>query len=196
MATTVLVSAPATEPVTAAEAAPHAGIDPDLTEMMTLLSGKLITARQKAEAITRRRFVTQTWKLALPEFPCKPDCDGWYSIEIPNPPLQSVSSITYVDNDGATQTVSSSVYTVDALREPGRVVPAYGQSWPSARYQPNSVQVTFVCGYGAAASVPEGIKDFIYTFAHYLIHNRGDDTTPVPPFIERLLDPYLWGSYP
>lgn len=100
-----------------------------------------------------RALCTQTWDIVIDGFP---RCDA---IEIPLPPLQSITSITYVDQDGATQTMPAADYIVDTASKPGVVALAYGKSWPSARAQRNAVTIRFVAGYGAAADVPAAIKD-------------------------------------
>ena len=113
-------------------------------------------AREYAETFTHRGFITQTWDLKLGGFPC--DDVIW----LPKAPLVSVTSVTYVDPAGATQTWSSALYTVDAPAGPkaraGCLVPNYGQAFPSTRDVVNAVTVRFVAGYGAAAAVPVLIK--------------------------------------
>lgn len=149
-----LVTAPAVEPVTLAEARLHLKSDTDVTADDTLISALIVAARELAEAETRRALITQTWKLTLDEFPA--DCDP---IRVPRPNLLTVTGITYVDTDGATQTLASSTYTVLTDRLPGEIHLAYDEEWPETRAVPNAVAVTFTCGYGAAASaVPGPIK--------------------------------------
>ena len=94
--------------------------------------------------------MTQTLDLYLDAFPC--------TIVLPRSPLQSITSITYVDNDGITQTLDASQYLVDTVSRPPRIVPAYGKSWPTPRVQINAVKVRFVCGHTDVASVSADIK--------------------------------------
>lgn len=133
--------------------------DPDLTRL-------IVAARVSAERITRRALVTQTWDLFLDAFP------GW-ELGVPKPPLQSVSSISYVDTNGTAQTLASDQYLVDIKGEPGRITPAYGLTWPSTRAQNNAVTVRFVAGYGAAGAVPDGIKNWMLLRIRQLYDNRG-----------------------
>lgn len=127
-----------------------------------------------------RALLTQTWKLYLDEFPCggtyRPG-KGWVdkgAIHVPLPPIQSVSSITYVDTAGATQTLASSVYqVVNRQRQGSMIVEAYGQSWPSTRDIPQAVAVTFVAGYGAASAVPAPIRQAIRASVVHWYENRG-----------------------
>jgi len=120
-----------------------------------LLGALIASARAAAELELRRYLVTQTLDAYFDAFPC-----GERS-EILLPPLQSVTSITYVDIDGATQTLAADQYQVDAKSQPARIKPAYGLTWPSTREQDNAVIVRFVAGYGPAAAVPACIKQWM-----------------------------------
>ncbi len=95
--------------------------------------------------------MTQTWDLRLDRFPSV--------IRIPMTPVQEVSSISYIDTNGDTQTLAASKYTVDWKSTPARIVPAYGLSWPSTRGEPNAVTVQFIAGYGDGATpgIPERV---------------------------------------
>lgn len=124
----------------------------------------IVAARQFCETYTHRAFITQTLDLMLDGFPYWSNerlVDAG-AIWIPKAPLVSVTSISYVDTAGATQTWGSSNYTVDAPTGPearqGRIVPAYSIYYPVTRAVPNAVTVRFVAGYGAASAVPYGIK--------------------------------------
>ena len=83
-----------------------------------------------------------------------PTTPGW--IELPKPPLQSVTSVTYRDTAGTLQTWAATNYVVDTPAGPrcrrGRLSLAYGISWPSTYGQASDITIRFVCGYGAAAS--------------------------------------------
>ena len=142
-----------------------------------------------------RALLTQTWKLHLDGFPC----GGRYApgkgyvdkgaILLPLPPLQSVSSITYVDTAGATQTLAGSVYqVVNRQRVRSMIVEAYGQSWPSTRDVPQSVTVQFVAGYGAASDVPEDIKRVIRAMVVDFYDNRSAVVIGKQPAIQPIID--------
>lgn len=153
--------------------------DPDLTRL-------IIGARHAAERKTRCALITQTWDLSLDGFP------SW-ELRIPKPPLQSVTSITYVDTDGTTQTLAASAYTVDIKSQPGRITPAYGLVWPVTRYQVNAVTVRFVCGFGAAAAVSDETKQWMLVRIKHQYDNRGPNAagqiTEFPhSFVDGLLD--------
>jgi len=183
MATT-LSAGPATEPITTAEAKLHLRVDHSIDD--ALIDSMTAAAREWAEAATGRKCVTQTWLLKLDAFPSE--------IRPPFPPLSSVTSIGYIDTAGVTQTLSASSYSVDTDSEPGRIVPAYGESWPSTRGMSNAVTVTYVCGYGAASAVPDSIKAAIKLLLGNIYEHR-EDVVPVqmsnlPDGARHLLSPY------
>jgi uncharacterized phiE125 gp8 family phage protein len=144
------------------------------------------SAREEAERRTARAMVTQTWRLSLDHFPASGE------IVFPRPPLQSVTSVTYVDEDGAEQTLDSGEYVVDTSGERGRLYLDYEKSWPSVRIQPNAVQVTFVAGYGAAADVPAPFRSWMLLrmgdlYAHREGHATGTIVSRVQ-FVDSLVD--------
>lgn len=157
----------------------------------SMLSMFITAARQQVENLTRRALITQMWELYLDQFPV-------WELFLPKPVLQSVTSITYVDSNGVTQTLAADQYTVDIVSEPGRITPAYGVVWPSTRWQTNSVCIRFVAGYGAAAAVPAAIKNWMLMRASTAFQNREElqisyrqSLVELPPsFIDGLLDPY------
>lgn len=160
-----LVTAPAEEPLTLADAKLHLRETRD--GQNAIITALITAARQQCESITRRALITQTWDLYLPAFPASGE-----AIEIPLSPLASVESITYTDADGVTQTWDAAEYTVDAVTEPGLIVPAYNKTYPATRTVPNAVKVRFVAGYGAAADVPEGIKQAMRMLIGHMYVNR------------------------
>lgn len=159
----VQTSAPAAEPVTLAEAKLHLRVDGGDEDA---LIGSLVTAaRQTCESASGRSFVTQTWKLTLDHF------RGWL-IELPRPPLQSVTSIVYVDPAGVSQTLSASLYEVDVTSPTGTVAPIWSGYWPATQYKRQAVAITYVAGYGAASAVPEAIKAAIKLLVGHYYENR------------------------
>lgn len=182
-----LVTAPASEPLSLAEAKAHLRIES--ADDDSLISALIAAARQAAEAHMRRALITQTWRLTLDGFPAAPrpwwdgerqgaDMPGASTsghgsvIEMPRPPLVSVTSVTaYDDADNAT-VASASSYFVDADAEPGRVVLRSGQTWPVAGRVANGVEVLFVAGYGAASAVPQAIRQGMLMLIGALFENR------------------------
>ncbi len=159
----VLDTAPSQEPVTLAEAQAHLNItSADDNSYITAL---IAAARQYAENHLQRALITQTRSLYL---------DAFASEMMPAfSPLQSVLSITYNDENGATQTLSTSVYNVDAVSTPGKVTLGYNQSWPSTRTMKNAVRIQYKAGYGDSGSaVPEAIRQAMLLLVGHWYENR------------------------
>ena len=167
-------SAPATEPVTQAEAQLWLKQSSDADDAIVdlLIAG----ARELTEEYCQRAWITQTWEYMLDSIPESADADTWKikhgwplslnvpggsdSINIPRPPLISVTSIEYYDTANTEATFSSASYTLDTwgVGSMGRVYLNSGYSWPSGLRDHNAILVTYVAGYGAAAAVPSAVK--------------------------------------
>jgi uncharacterized phiE125 gp8 family phage protein len=199
-----LLTPPAAEPVSLAEAKAHLRVD--FNDHDALITALISAARQAAETITGRQFLTARWKLVQDSFP-GPSGRGvpagvsfslpGHAILLPKCPVQSVFAIQYLDMDGSIQTMPSTDYTVDTACEPARLTPVFGKFWPTTLPQIGAVEVTFDAGYGAAAAVPEGIKSWIklrvgslYVHTEEVALLTRGSIAPLP-FIDRLLDPYL-----
>lgn len=179
-----LVTLPQVEPVAIGEVQEQA-IVPHPEDNGLIL--RLITAaRQHVEQVTWRQLVTATYEWRLDRL-----CGALY---VPRPPLQSVTSIEYVDGQGTTQTLDPSAYTVDAHSTPGRIVPAHGQSWPATRGHIDDVTVMFSAGYGGGDDVPETLRHAILMLVAYWFEQResaaGRTMTSVPLGFDALIAPY------
>ena len=198
-----LVTPSSEEPVTLWEAKLHLRVDFDEDDM--LIASLITAARQAAETLTGRQFVTARWKMVLDSFP-GPSLMGvpagqsfslpGHAVLLPKCPVQSVIAINYLDMGGALQTMPASSYTVDAACEPARITPVFGQIWPPTLPQIGSVGVIFDAGYGAASDVPAGIKSWIKLRVGSLYSHREEMATlsrgridPLP-FVDGLLDGY------
>ena len=183
-----LSTGPAIEPVTRAEAKTHLRVY--FTDDDTYIDTLIAAARQHAEDYTQRRFINQTWTQTLPEFQDIMLLSGT--------PLSSVTSISYLDKDNNSQTLSTAIYDVDTTRHPGAVRRTRDQSFPATYPSWNAVVITYVAGYGAAASaVPEAIKQAILLHVAEMYEQRQVTSerpmTPVAFAYEALLAPYrVW----
>jgi len=186
--TVKLYSAPATEPISSTEAKLHLRVD--VTDDDTLITALITAARQLVEEETWRALVTQTWDYVADDWPAGD------AIRLPRPPIQSVTSITYLDDAGATQTMAAANYIVDTYQ--GRVVLAEGAEWPDGELYPASaVRVRYVAGYGAASTVPAPIKAAMLLLVGHLYENReavasgaGVASAELPLGVRALLAPY------
>lgn len=152
-----LITAPAVEPVTIAEAKMHGKIE--YTNEDALIAIFIKACRERAEEITNRALITQVWEQ-------RADWDDMVDYSFTNRamqlrkgPIQSVASIKYLDQYNAVQTWDTANYTVDIGAEPARIAPVYGQYWPWLYYAINALTVRFTAGYGTdGTNVPAQIK--------------------------------------
>lgn len=152
--------APTSDPVTLGELKAHLRVTS--SDETPLLRSLIKAATEWAEDYTWRSLLQQTWVLKLDRFPNYGD-----PIWLPRPPLSSVTSITYIDTNGNSQTLSSSLYDVDSTtKDLTGIWEAYDQEWPDVRDEINSVTVTYVTGYGTAIDdVPYRIRHAIKLYA-------------------------------
>ena len=198
-----LITLPAGEPVSLAEAKLHLRVDFDDDD--SLIQVLISAARQAAETLTNRQLVTARWRMVLDSFP-GPSLMGvpagqtftlpGHAVLLPKSPVQSVVEIRYLDMAGAWQVMPAANYTVDCACEPARITPVFGQIWPIALPQIGAVSVIFDAGYGNASAVPEGIKTWIKLRLGSLYVHREEVASMTRgridplPFIDGLLDPY------
>lgn len=142
-----LITPPESEPIEVSEAKHQTTQDSTITLDDEAFETRWIpAARDRMEGATDRQAITAEWEWQGPGFPC------FGPLELPKPPLQSVTWIKYVDTAGVVQTWASSNYTVLAPSGPkcrrAEIWPVYNVTWPSVRCQPDAVRIRFVAGYG------------------------------------------------
>jgi len=174
-----LITAPTEYPLSVAEIKDALSVY-DATQN-TLVERALKAAVNISETFTNRRFVTQTWEYYLDSWPDSRD------IEIPLPPLVSITSIKYTLDDAVQYTMPAGDYAVDPLSEPGIVRLKRTASWPSGTLsEVNPIVIRFVCGFGAAASVPDEIKQAIIMITGDCYENREDISTATGTIISQM----------
>jgi uncharacterized phiE125 gp8 family phage protein len=194
-----LVAGPALEPVSIAEARAHCRIDLDDPDTNALLAGYILAARQHVEVYTRRALMQQTLDLTLDDrWPTERINGCWrHRIVLPHSPMMSVAAISYVDQLGTAQTLSTDQYQV-AKSDTGEWViqPAYGVNWPGVREQMAAITVRFVAGYGTnPGDVPEPIRQAMLLLIGQWHENReavitGTIVAEMPLGVEALLFPF------
>jgi uncharacterized phiE125 gp8 family phage protein len=162
--------------------------DQDDDEFIMLLIG---ATQGHAEDVTRRQFVEATFTYTIDAFPSGDE------IELPKPPLVSVTSVKYIDTSGVQQTFSSGNYDTITDQEPGFIRLGYNKEWPSTRDQPDAVEVIFKAGYGTQSSVPAELKCAMgMHLGHHYDHRKsveigqGITMVEVPQGYEDLIYPF------
>lgn len=203
MAGLVVLSAPASEPITTAEAKTYLRITGSSED--TFIDTLIKTARMFCEEYTNRALISQTLVLTVDAYNemADPLWEGvktgpylnYYKnyIDLPRPPVTSVTSVKTYDDDDTATTMSSTKYYVDTARESARVVLRTGETFPTALRVANAIEVTYVAGYASANAVPEPLKLGMYQIIAHLYEHRGDmyDSNMMTPMTKRLFAPYI-----
>ena len=154
---------PSVEPISLAEAQAH--LRDSATENEADITRAIVAAREMTESITHRALINRTYNFYLDSFADE--------IQLPMPPLSSVTSVKYTDTDAAEQTLDSGVYTVDTDAEPGLIYLAYDQDWPDVLGIRKAVNIEYVAGYGAtSASVPSALKQAMLLLIGHIFEHR------------------------
>jgi uncharacterized phiE125 gp8 family phage protein len=170
------------EPVTATEVKDFARIDGSNEDATIELF--ITAARQAAEDFLGRAFIEQTWRLSF---------DWWedYAIELPRPPLISISSVTMIDDEGVITVYDSANYYIATEGMAGRCVIKDGCVPPiNADRFITGYRINYVAGYGSDGTyVPEVMKLAIKQWAVAIYEGRAMTGDP-PPDVYSLLKQY------
>jgi len=162
-----------------------------------LATANITAARRVAEHYTWLALGRRTLEGVLDGFPC----DG-EAIRLPMPPVESVTSIKYLDGKGSLQTLSTAAYTLSPY-DKRTVFLNFGYSWPVTQAQREAVQVHFACGFDNVESPPVGfvlpkeVRSALLLMVAWLHEHRGDEMDPddiQPPAAKALLNTVKqWG---
>lgn len=209
-----LITPAAAEPVSIDEAKKQLRLETPLDDgEVTRL---IIAARQYVEQICWRGLLEQTWELVGDGFNIDDPRElstwsnehGYLSrrrrrdfslsrpIELPMGHLATlvdaapaVLSVKYIDVDGVQRTLDPSLYTVDNVTAPGRILPAFGQTWPLTRDQWDALRVQYVVGWRldaptpdlAPAVIPEALKQAVLLLISQMYEHRTPEVLGVMP---------------
>jgi uncharacterized phiE125 gp8 family phage protein len=186
----VLTSAPASEPVTLAEAKAHLRVDGSAED--TLIASLIITSRLHVEAALGLALITQSWSYFIDAWPRSPQ------LSLPLRPVQSIGAVKLYAADESVAIVPTDTYLLDGAATPARLVHRGSHPWPKPGRTANGIEIAFVAGYGnSAAFVPAPIRQAILLLvAHWHEHREpvaiGEANASVPSMVSDLLQPYRW----
>ena len=159
-----LVTGPKIEPVELREVKLHLRQDSSSDDV--LIQNLIVAARETAQVKTGRQLLTAIYDYTLDAFPA---CDFF---TLPWPPLQSVTSIAYLDENNISQPLANTVYEYDITVEPGIVRLKYDQTWPNTIDHANAVTIRYTCGWLTAAAIPYSLKAWLNLYVSHLYDNR------------------------
>lgn len=185
-----LVTAPTSEPITLTQAKKQLEISPSDNAHDDHITLLIQTAREQWEHDTDSACLTQTWSVTLKEV-----IDD--EIYLPKRPIQSITSITYYDSLNAQQTLSTSVYGLDAAARAVRL--KHMQIWPFMLDRWDAMTVTYVCGYTSSSLVPAAAKQAMLLLVGKYFENRdmlNNDIIYKDEAYEALVRRFMRSSYP
>jgi uncharacterized phiE125 gp8 family phage protein len=184
-------AAPSAPLLTTAEAKEHVRVE--VSDDDALISALVQAATDHLDAdngILGRALISQTMAYTLPDTPGS----EWLSLPVPR--VQSITSITYYDADNAQQTFPAESYRLAATDQDATVQLSAGASWPVVYDRADAITVTYVTGYGDAASdVPQALRQAALLLVGHWYENReqsviGTITATLPFAVEHLIAPY------
>jgi len=163
-----LVTPPTGEPVSVADVTLHSRITTSADASM--VAGYISASRRLIEGQAAIALMPQSWRYALRHWPGRSYTNvarnfstlaEYYKfnyIEIPRPPLQSITTFTYMDVNGNLFNMQQGYantegnYLLDLDSQPGRIFLPYSGIWPTTVLLPmDPIQIVFVAGYSAFA---------------------------------------------
>lgn len=135
-------------------------------------------AVEYVNAYTRRAVCTQTLEQVMDAF-------GVGSLHLASPPLQSVTSISYIDPAGDSQTVDPANYTVDTAN--ARITPVNG--WPATKHG-STIAIRYIAGY-PDGEVPYSIKAAVLLLIGGMYEHR-ESESEIKIFPNLAVDRLLW----
>lgn len=164
-------SEPQAEPLSTTEVKLHTHISHSVED--TLIAQWIKSGRIAIEQYTNRSLVEQTYEVYF---------DGWplLPVELPRPPLMSISAVNYYGEDGTEYTMTNDKFIIDNVSCPGRLTTANDITLPTTLLRSiNSVKITYKAGYVTAltiANLPEIFKDALYVYCTWRNENRAGET--------------------
>jgi uncharacterized phiE125 gp8 family phage protein len=180
----ILITPPALEPVSLAEARAHlriAHVDED-----ALIGTLISSARRIVEARTGLFLIEQVWTSYLDDWPD----DG--IVLLPLSPVTVVGEVGVFGEDDVKAVIDPAHYYADLTSRPPRLLLRGSRVWARPGRIANGIAITVTAGYGPAApSVPEALRQAVLQFvAHWYEHRGNAVPPPLPLTIDPLIQPY------
>lgn len=176
-------------PVSLAEAKDHLRISTD--DLDTQVQATLEAATEYCETVTGRALrVSHTVTQTYDDWPCNP-------VRLSRQPVTAISSVTYYDQDGASQTVASNNYRLIAGGDHAAVLEFDDDfTEPTLDDRLDAVTITYTAGYSSVDTVPAMAKHAIKLVMSELFGDLDDrQMTACRESAKRLLAAIDWGSY-
>jgi uncharacterized phiE125 gp8 family phage protein len=178
--------APASEPLSLAEAKKQLEIPEADATHDSHVTRIISAARQQWERDTQRSTVSRTYVENLSDWPTV----DW---RFYHQPIVSVTSVKYYDTANSQQTLSSSVYSLDAPNR--RLVLAVDQDWPLHETRWDAIEITYVAGQSSVDAIAkQGMLLLVDLYFELRLDTKEKQATERA--YHNLMLSYCRGSYP
>lgn len=182
--TSVLILAPAVEPLTVADLRAHLRLSSTAED--GLLEDYLKAAREYVERSTARALISQKWRMYLDSWP-----EG-RCVRLPVAPVLSVDDVIVYDGNGMARPLAGDKWQLSSGGEPARVKISLDTGVPVSAMM--GAEIEFSAGYGPVAeAVPSAFKQAIRLLVAHWFENReagSENLDSIPHGVERLLSSY------
>ncbi len=183
----ILLSGPAAEPITLAEAKTYLRIDHDDEDGE--ITALIAAARAQIENTTCRALITQGWRITRDTWPI----DG--RLVLMPAPVQTLTAARIVRLDNSAQDIDVNLFTLDGAAAPAILGFCPG-ALPVSDRPVAGIELDIAAGYGDAADdVPSPLRQAIKLLLAHWYENRGvvaigHETAPLPQTVAALIAPY------
>jgi uncharacterized phiE125 gp8 family phage protein len=161
----ILLSGPAAEPITLAQAKQYLRVEHDDDD--DIIPALIRGARLHVETQTRRALITQSWRLVRDVWP-----DSGFVAVLPVP-LIALDAARIHRADGTTLAIGTGSFVVDRVTAPARLAFTRGALPVPERYV-SGIEIDVTCGYGDEPDdVPEPLRQAIRMLLAHWYENRG-----------------------
>lgn len=183
--TASLITPPAIEPISLAEAKAHLRVDSSAED--ALIAATVSVARLYVEQATRRALIAQAWRIYRDAWPAS------RLIGIPLAPIVSVDAVSILDEAGGAVELDEATYEADTTSVPGRI--RLTGRLPTPGRELGGIAIDVTAGYGTeATAVPAPLRQAILLLAAHWYENRDavsrDRVTVAPLGVDALIAPY------
>jgi len=178
-----IVNPPAQSALTLPKAKAYLRLENDYTDEDSVIYDMMRFAEERVAFITGRALARTTYRLQI---------DSFRNVELPKPPFIQVNAITYKDENGTDQTLSTDAYRIRDEQEPAWI--EFLDDLPSIEDSVHPISIEYEAGYS-----PEEVPQSIIQYALMLVSDnydkdRGTTTAQrltASPLANAMLTPYI-----
>lgn len=193
-----VTEAPSVEPITNSDVKLYARIDGSSEN--NLIDAFIAAVREATEKFLGRALINQTITVSMDEFSYSSYSNAplylhtgnqGEIIELPRPPLVSVTEVRTVDEDDNPTVYDSDNYYIRTNPDPGQLVLKFGATPPinTDRFH-GGYEIEYIAGYGASGNfVPDAINLGMIMWVADVYENRVPISEP-PGIVKTIMAPY------